>query len=230
MRLRLGMLALLGWGAVGAHAQKKQPGCVRAVVEGEVSAGRGFEAVFAPGLKFLLEPIASGWIVRVLDANRPRGPHDYAELATPPYRSVTPLAIGTDFSFRAQDALGWNPRRFRYAAGPDEFRRLRELYGPATSGDANAANALAQLAAGQPEVELKIVDSRLVPGTGDQARMAAPVASHFGTTPHTVESVAGVGVSLLGRVTWIRFRAAFDLRPGVHAASGAREEGRPCPL
>ena len=41
--------------------------------------------------------------------------HDYAELATPPYESVSPLLLSTDFSFRAQDAVAWNPRRFRYA-------------------------------------------------------------------------------------------------------------------
>ena len=79
--------------------------------------------MFTPGLKFLLEPIASGWIVRVLAAAGRGEPHDYAELATPPYRSVTPLAISTDFSFRAQDAVGWNPRRFRYAANAAAFAK-----------------------------------------------------------------------------------------------------------
>ena len=50
--------------------------------------------------------------------------HDYAELATPPYESVSPLLLSTDFSFRAQDAVAWNPRRFRYADNSAEFQRL----------------------------------------------------------------------------------------------------------
>ena len=35
-----------------------------------------------------------------------QGEHDYAELATPPYQSVSPLSISTDFSFRAQGRGG----------------------------------------------------------------------------------------------------------------------------
>src|SRR6195952_3395502 len=115
------------------HAQSKT--CSRAVLDGEVTAGQSFERVFVPGLRFLLEPIASGWIVRVLPVDGKRGPHDYAELATPPYASVTPLAIGTDFSFRSQDAVAWNPRHFRYAATPADFRNLLSLYQPSVTGD-----------------------------------------------------------------------------------------------
>jgi hypothetical protein len=224
-RSRAGVLAVLVGLTGAASGQGKV--CLRAVIDGEVAAGQRYERAFTPGLKFLLEPIASGWIVRVLAVDAPRGPHDYAELATPPYRSVTPLAIGTDFSFRAQDAVGWNPRRFRYAATAADFRAMGALYSPAAGGDGRAAEQLAELAAKQPEVELKIVEARLAPGTNDQARMAAAVAAHFGTTPHTVEST---GASPLGKVTWMRFRAAFDLVPGVRAARGVAEEKRLCSL
>ena len=214
MRVRFLVVALLVGSACGQ-------GCTRAVVEGEVRAGQGFERVFTPGFKFFLEPIASGWIVRVLREGEARGAHDYAELASPPYLSVTPLAVGTDFSFRAQDAVGWNPRRFRYAGTVEDFRRLMALYGPVVAGDPRASAELAELVGKQPEVELEIVDARLVPGTNDQARMAAMVASHFETTPHSVEPG---GASALGKVTWMRFRVGFELRPGARVSSGVREE------
>jgi hypothetical protein len=230
-RARAGLLAAsvgfsIGWGfSKSTSAQSKPAMCLSAVVEGEVAAGKSYERMFTPGLTFLLEPIASGWIVRVLPVGEPREQHDYAELATPPYRSMTPLAVSTDFSFRAQDAVGWNPRRFRYAATAADFRAMRALYDPASSGDAQAGSALAEIAARQPEAELKILDAHLVPGENDQTLMAATVASHFEATPHTVESS---GASPLGRVTWMRFRMVFDLRPGVKAASGVPIEKKLC--
>ena len=95
--------------------------CSRAVIEGEVRAGGGFRASFGGGLDFVLEPTALGWVVRVLPTGEGRKSVDYAEVATPPYRSVSPLLVSTDFSFRAQDAVGWNPRRFRYAGGQAGF-------------------------------------------------------------------------------------------------------------
>jgi hypothetical protein len=221
------LAALVGMAgrALGQAGQNKAAECSSAVLEGEVSAGKSFEQVFAPGLKFLLEPIASGWIVRVLPVGEPRGPHDDAGLATPPYRSVTPLAVSTDFSFRAQDAVGWNPRHFRYEATTTDFRAMRALYDAAAGGDARAGNALAEIAARQPEAELKILDAHFVPGTNDQAQIAATVASHFEATPHTEEPS---GASPLGKVTWMRFRVEMDLLPGVKPAKGIQEEKKFC--
>lgn len=62
--------------------------CSRAVVEGEVRAGQGFRRGFGGGLDLMLDPIASGWVVRVVPAEGPRPKEDYAEIATPPYRST----------------------------------------------------------------------------------------------------------------------------------------------
>lgn len=201
--------------------------CGRAVLTGEVHEGQSFEQVFTPGLAFKLEAIASGWIVRVFPAGVPRGLHDYAELATPPYSSVTPLAVSTDFSFRAQDAVGWNPRRFRYAASAEAFARMQRAYDPAMRGDAAAAATLASLAAVQPEAQLTILDAHLIPGANDQVPMAAAVASHFSTTPHEVDQSGGQQV--LGRVTSMRFTVALNLRPGARAATGVRSETGNCP-
>lgn len=212
--LSLGILlaAPLGW------AQK--PACARAVAEGEVAAGQKFERSFAPGLTFLLEPIASGWIVRVLGEG-PRQPHDYAELATPPYGGMTPLAVSTDFSFRAQDAIAWNPRRFRYAANAARFQRLLGLYAPASAGEAQAVERLTGIVVQQPEATLTVLEARIVPGTNDIGRMAATVAQHLGSTPHMIEAAGGTP---LGRVTWMRFRIELELPSGVHARPGFVEE------
>ena len=200
--------------------------CRRAVFEGTVNAGQGFEKVFASGLKFYLEPLRSGWIVRVLAANTPREPHDLAELATPPYRSVNPLLISTDWSFRAQDALGWNPRRFRYAASRADFVRLESLYGRVIANDMGAMTQAGKVVAAQPEGMLTVLDSRMVPGIADQAGTAATVASHFATTPHSVDQ--SMQPTPLGVIEAFRFRVELDLAPGVRVTKGLIEEQMPC--
>jgi len=224
------VIALLA--AVGSYGQKpvaKAGGdCLQAVIEGDVKAGQGFEQEFAPGLKFLLEPLAqgSGWIVRVLPVGQPRGAHDFAELATPPYRSVTPLAVSTDFAFRAQDAVGWNPRRFRYAQDAAAARRLEALYPGVVANDAAASTRAAELTNEQPEGVLQILNAVIVPGTANQWQMAATVALHFENTPHEVEQ--GAQPSLLGKLDELQFRVKLDLEPGVRAAKGVAEEKIAC--
>jgi len=193
-------------------------GCSRVVFDGDVKAGMGFEKVFAKGLKFYLEPLRSGWIVRVLAADEPRGPHDYAELATPPYRSVSPLLISTDWSFRAQDAVAWNPRRFRYARSGEVFRQLAGLYGGVMSNDASSSSKVAEIVSEQPEGVLQILDARMVPGLADQALMASAVASHLEETPLEVDQ--SVAPSTLGRIEELRFRVKLDLPAGIFAAPG----------
>ncbi len=208
------------------HAAKPPINCSRVEFEGDVRAGDGFEKVFAPGLKFYLEPLRSGWIVRVLAADEPRGPHDYAELATPPYRSVSPLLISTDWSFRAQDAVAWNPRRFRYAASREAFRRLAALYDKVMAGDGPSAARAAELVSEQPEGVLQILDARMVPGLADQAQMAATVASHLSATPHTVDQ--STTPSPLGRVEELRFRVDLELPAGFRTVTGLRIENIFC--
>jgi len=208
------------------HSPKPAMNCSRVSFEGDVKAGEGFEKVFAPGLKFYLEPLRSGWIVRVLAADEPRGPHDYAELATPPYRSVSPLLISTDWSFRAQDAVAWNPRRFHYAANRETFRKLAAMYDKVMAGDAVSSARAAELVSAQPEGVLQILDAKLVPGLADQAQMAATVASHLAETPHTVDQSATP--SPLGRVEEIRFRVNLELLTGVAENKGQKIEKMFC--
>jgi hypothetical protein len=202
------------------------------VIEGELNAGKPFTRAIGNGLKVYFQPIASGWILRVLPAGGPAGEHDYAELATPPYQSVTPLSISTDFAFRAQDAVGWNPRRFRFATGAAAFRDLDQAYQGFIRSGANpseaAQAALARQIARSAEGTFTMVDARLVPGTADQWRMAAAVASHFSTTAHTIVQEPDGSTSPLGRLVWLRFRLELDLPRGFAADPTLHLESRIC--
>jgi hypothetical protein len=229
VRVILGLLMAMGQVGLAASVGKAAM-CRRAVVEGEVRAGQEFVEVIGNGLEVMLEPLASGWILRVLPVGAPRPEHDYAELASPPYRSVSPLLISTDFSFRAQDAVAWNPRHFRFAADKTTFAELSEAYkeyrntAPSVSG----MNKLTELVSRTPEGTMQLLDAHLVPGTGDQAEMAATVASHFDTTAHSLEGPADGRGTPLGKVTWIRFRISLELPEGFQAARGTIVERYGC--
>lgn len=215
---------------IGGAQTKRQGDCLQAVIEGDVKAGQTFEQEFAPGLKFLMEPLpqGSGWKARVVAVGEVRGAHDFAELATPPYRSVTPLAVSTDFAFRSQDAVGWNPRRFRYAPDVSTARRLEALYPKVVANDAAASAKVAELSSEQPEGVLQILNAVIVPGTANQWQMAAAVALHFENTPHEV--VQGTQPSALGRLEEVQFRVKLELEPGMRAARGITEEKIPCAI
>jgi hypothetical protein len=227
----LAVAALWAGDAAGqAVSEKSKTVCRRVVFEGEVKAGAGFVRAMGGGLEVRLDPIAAGWVVRVLPVGGARPAHDYAELATPPYGSVNPLLVSTDFGFRAQDAVGWNPRRFQFAADAAEFGRLSAAYGRMERENSPAAEAaMAQAAAGMHEGEVRILDARLVPGTANQAPAAALVAGHFSTTAHTVEQSPDGRATPLGRVTWMRFRMGMDVPAGFRPASGMGFERRACP-
>jgi hypothetical protein len=212
----------------GASGTSKPGACVRGVLEGEVRAGSGYVRPTGNGLEVMLEPLASGWILRVLPIGVARAAHDYAELATPPYQSVNPLLISTDFSFRAQDVVAWNPREFRFAADSGTFQRMLGMYDELERGSSGAEGELAALASKSPEGSLQLLDAHFVPGTADQAKMAAAVASHLNTTAHTVEQPGDGMATALGRVTWMRFRISLELPVGFRADSAMRLEHGGC--
>jgi len=167
-------------------------------------------------------------MVRVVPVGQARGVHDYAELATLPYHSVTPLAVSTDYAFRAQDAVGWNPRRFRYAQDAAAARRLEALYAGVVANNAAAGSQAAALSTEQPEGVLQILNALMEPGTANQWQMAAAVALHFENTPHQV--VQGAQPTALGKLEELEFRVKLDLAPGVRAVKGVDEEKIPCAL
>ena len=222
---------LMAMGQVGSAAPVgKTAVCRRVVVEGDVRAGQEFVEVIGNGLEVMLEPLASGWILRVLPTGVSRPEHDYAELASPPYRSVSPLLISTDFSFRAQDAVAWNPRHFRFAADKTTFAELSEAYKEYRNAalSASVMNKLTELVSRTPEGMIQLLDAHLVPGTGDQGKMAAAVALHFDTTAHSLEGPADGKGTLLGKVTWIRFRISLELPERFQAVRGTVVERYGC--
>ena len=199
------------------------PACRTEVVEGTVEAGQPFVRPIGNGLLLALQPIRAGWIVRVVPAStRPAdvgqpGFHDYAELASPPYQSVTPLSVSTDFAFRSQDAVGWNPRRFRFADSAASYARLLAAYEAfeqaGTPGSGTAASSLAAEVARTSEGVLTILDAKLVPGTADQGAAAASVSANFTTTAHTLVQTPDGQASALGGIVALRFRVELELHP-----------------
>jgi hypothetical protein len=228
-------LVLMASMASGAAAQKNVATgvCRVGVIEGEVKAGESFARPIGGGLEVRLEALSwgSGWLLRVLPVKTGMAKHDYAELATPPYESVSPLLLSTDFSFRAQDAVAWNPRRFRYADNSAEFMQLMEIYGryrESTPPSAKTENELAAAASRAPEGTLQILDARLIPGSANQAGTAATVATHFNSSAHRVEEPPEGKGTALGKLTWVRFRVSLDLRPGFQPDKGLKIESHPC--
>lgn len=205
--------------------------CSRVLLEGEVRAGTGYRKSFGGGLDFALEPIASGWVMRVLPTGESGTSADYAGVATPPYRSVSPLLVSTDFSFRAQDAVGWNPRRFRYAADKRAFVSLEALYRKIVSANRSSPAdeaAVGGLVSEQPEGALEVVDATLAPGTADQTRAAALLSTRYGATAHRTEQPEGGKSTALGRIGSLRFRAKLDLKRGIKPAPGVQLESYVC--
>ena len=220
-----------------ATPPKAPNACRHASFEGEVTAGQPFTHPLGNGLIFFLQPIHSGWILRVLPAAGPPGEHeyaehDYAELATPPYQSVTPLSLSTDFAFRAQDAVGWNPRRFRFASSKAAFDRLADVYQrfeqagatPPAPLQVDLSSEIAQASEGS----LTLLDVRLLPGAADQSRGAAAVASHFAQTAHTVVQAPDTPATPLGQLLWIHFRVDLDLPRGFKPSPGLRVVSGTC--
>ena len=190
-----------------AHGETKA--CKLLVFEGAVQQGQAFLHPITPLLDFKLEAVPAGWMVRVLPHGQHRPPHDYAELANPPYRSPTPILISTDFAFRAQDAIAWNPRSFRYFTNADEASVAESAFA-ATARDPKHPAAGAALFALLPKAEeatLTIVDATITGGTANQTAAAATVAAHFAETAHRVQSDRPA--SPLGEILSLTFRVTF---------------------
>lgn len=235
LRWALGVLLAGGLGAAVLPARaaapvKAAPGCSQVQFELEVQRGQSAERMFAQGrdgaLKLAVQALASGWIVRVVPATGAWGLHDRAELATPPYLSPNPLLLTTDFAFRAQDAVAWNPRHFRYAASGRAFQSLLELYPKVLADDAAAMGEAARVSGLQPEGTVEILDATLAPGTADQWQMAAAVASHLDETPH--QQAKDVAPSRLGTIVSLRLRLTLEVPRGLEGTAGLARKEIPC--
>jgi hypothetical protein len=225
--------------------------CEKVVVMGEVSAGQEWKAEFGEGWVFRVLPIApgkagySGWDL-VVDREQPAGYPDALLLATPPYNSINEREVGTTYGLRAQDAIGWNPRSFRFLTNKAQFNEWQKLFlslgrtpgwnGRTSASGGNAAETpgmrrkMEQMIGQSSAGEFRIVDARLAPGIADAAPYAENWAAQSERTTHSNEAATGGAGTPLGELHWMRFSVTLWLPDGWnaprerHAARGACSE------
>ena len=192
------------------------------VLEGEVSAGQEWKAAFGQGWVFRMVPIQpghagySGWDL-VVDRERSLGFPDALLLATPPYNSINEREVGTTFGLRAQDAICWNPRSFRFLTDPGALRESQKLFQvlggtkpgmralAASSEEAKAMQSQLKINEGSSAGQFRILDARLAPGIADAAPFARNWALASARMQHTVEQTATGNATPLGELHWMRF-------------------------
>ena len=225
--LALGMAILVPAKSQGSAPHT--PGCEKIVLTGEVSAGQEWKAALGQGWVFRVLPIdtgktgpgVSGWDL-VVDREQPAGYPDALLLATPPYNSINEREVGTTYGLRAQDAIGWNPRSFRFLTNPAAFDESQKLYlslsrnGQMRSAGQNADGArstrrLMELAGQSSTGQFRILDARLAPGIGDAAAYAENWAIQSARTQHTQEAPRGGKPTPLGELHWMRFSVTLWL-------------------
>jgi len=204
--------------AVTPHAAN----CQKVVFAGEVSARQEWRAAFGQGWIFRLVPIQpgkagySGWDL-VVDREQPVGFPDALLLATPPYNSLNEHEVGTTFGLRAQDAIGWNPRSFRFLTSAEALKEGQKLYPLLSQGGQAVSSALQKAAIPRSSQRLmeiekqaatgqfRILDAHLVPGVSDAAAYAESWALASPRTPHSLEPAASGKATPLGELRWIKF-------------------------
>ncbi len=209
-----------------AHAgTSSKATCQRVTIDGRLNAGREWSVPLGDGWIFRILPISSsqaeysGWDL-VVDRQQPAGFPDALLLATMPYNSINEREIGTTFGLRAQDAIGWNPRSFRFLLNTADFREAQQLFRSlvtaaahtpvnvardkaATRGD--ALSRLLELQQDASSGELRILDAAIVPGVADPAPYAQAWALAASRTQHQIEARPPGKSSALGALNWMRF-------------------------
>ncbi len=220
--------------------------CQRVEIQGEVSAGQEWKTALGEGWIFRVLPIAasaagySGWDL-VVDRDPPAGYPDALLLATLPYNSINEREVGTTFGLRAQDAVGWNPRSFRFLTNPSEFQEAQRWFRQLAGGpdaaresskqdNANITRNLLRLQSGASGGQFRILDARIVPGIADPQPFAQAWALAFMRTQHEMEPVAAGQATPKGKLVWMRFsltlwfRARWNFPPEIHAIRGSCPE------
>ncbi len=154
-------------------------------------------------------PPYSGWDIVIEPASAPGYP-DALLLATPPYGSPSQREIATTFGMRAQDAIAWSPRQFRFLTSTPALLRSRALFAQLSSNPPGQrrieTQAQARLLAELQDSSrgtLEILDATLTPGTANPPSFAAPWAARLSHIPQTVLNGTP---SARGRLRSIRFR------------------------
>lgn len=209
-------------------------------MKGEARAGQEWRIEIGRGWVFRLVPIApgqnsyTGWDL-VVDRDQPAGFPDALLLATPPYNSINEREIGTTFGLRAQDAIGWNPRTFRFLISPAALHYGQQIYGQLSGGTSaasamRASRGLLALEGQAATGKLQILDAHLTPGAADPASFAENWAEQSYATPQSNEPATHGAAGPLGELHWIRFDLTLWLPEGwdapraLHAAPAACSE------
>ena len=165
-------------------------------------------------------------------------------LATMPYNSINEREIGTTFGLRAQDAIGWNPRSFRFIASPGDFQEARQLFrlitantglasatgtGDPKQSDRQATARLLEMVKHAATGEFRIVDAHIVPGVADPAQYAQTWAAPSSRTPHTIEEAPGGKSGALGALKWMRFAVTLWLPAGWVVPASVHGQRMACP-
>ena len=216
------------WAALGiavamppAALAAPKPSCTKVVMKGEVNAGQEWRADLGQGWVFRVMPIEpgkdgyTGWDL-VVDRIEGAGHPDALLVATPPYYSISEREVGTTFGLRAQDAIGWNPRSFRFLTDPNAFResqkQFRALGGTKIWTEATHPSSLEQ-SAEQRLLELnrtasagqfRILNAKLTPGIADAAPFAQRWALQSARTPHSIVP-SSAHATQLGQLYWMQF-------------------------
>ena len=227
MIFSLGFLALASLGLqAAAPSLGKESVCRKLVLHGEVREGKEWSADLGQGWVFRVVPTAkladrkagrfSGWDLVVDRAGG--GYPDALLLATPPYGSLNEREIGATFGLRAQDALGWEPRHFRFFTTAADLARARALFGSVQGGDNAASRELLGMVQRSSAGQFLITDAKLKLGQGDAPGYAKDWALNFPSVKHEV--VQAGQDSRDGELLWIRFSVTLFLRDGLGAPKG----------
>jgi hypothetical protein len=240
-------IGVLAMAATGSQAGAPHPSsCRKVVLTGEVGPGQQWRAAFGQGWVFRVLPIQpgqagySGWDL-VVDREQPAGYPDALLVATPPYNSINEREVGTTFGLRAQDAIGWNPRSFRFLTDPDAFRESQKLFQilggtkqamrtpVASSREGMAVQRQLKINQKASSGEFHIVEARLVPGISDAAPYAENWALASSRTAHTFEAAAQGKSTPLGELRWMKFSITLWLPDGWTAPRELNAAAAACP-
>lgn len=226
----------------GAYGQ-----CKKLALEGEVQSGHEWNRAIGEGWILRLVPIVptqagyTGWDMAI-DRIPAAGYPDAVLLATLPYSSVNEREVGTTYGLRAQDAIGWNPRSFRFLASKNAFLKGQRIFrqlessgelarasrGDSHAPDSKALAALLQLEKNASAGEMRILDAGIAPGIADPAPFAATWAANAARTQHQVEPAANGQATPMGSVHWMRFSFTLWLPDGWKTPSGTPTAVSPC--
>jgi hypothetical protein len=217
--------------------------CSKISIQGNVSSGKEWSSPIGQGWVLRLMAVQpagkySGWDI-VLDRVTPAGFPDAVLLANPPYGSLNEREIATTYGLRAQDAIGWNPRSFRFLTDPLAFHDAQKLY-IASHGLSPEGTQDAKVAAGLHEArlldlirsaspgELRILDAEIAPGVGDPTSYAQNWAMSSIHTPYQVMPSPSGQATARGALLSIHFLLTLWPPQGWRAPADWASAPAPC--